>query len=114
MDLAAGLRCDLATDDVNAGIDAVTHLLRPDVHTRRPGFQAFSTCTRFIHGMQHWAWGDWARNDGMHEPKEKVRDRHKDFPDLLRYLAMSRASFRGLRGGGPSLVTPRRRGYARA
>lgn len=111
----AGLRCDMAVDEVNAGIDAVTHLLRPDAYTRRPAFQVFNACRRFIHGMQHWAWGDWARDDGTRDVKERVRERHKDFPDLVRYLAMSRASFRGLRGGGPpSAGVPRRRGYARA
>ncbi len=91
----AGLRCDLATDDINTGIQTVNSLLIPDPGTRRPRFRVFSTCQRFIYGMGHWAWDDWTRGADR-EPKEKVRDRHKDFPDLIRYLALSQPTFSGL------------------
>lgn len=93
-----GLRCDLAIDDVNVGIQNVNELLKPDPRTRRPRFRAFRSCERFIFGMSHWAWDDWNRQ-GDKEPKEKVRDRHKDFPDLLRYLANARPTFFGLTRG---------------
>ncbi len=82
----AGIRCDLANDEVNAGIQAVTDLLKPDRATRRPRFRVFNTCQKFIYGMTHWAWEEHAR-PGDKEPKEKVRDKAKDFPDLIRYLA---------------------------
>lgn len=81
-----GLRCDLANDSVEMGIQNVNELLRPDPRTRRPRFRCFTTCRRFIHGMTHWAWDEWHRQ-GDRELKERVRDRWKDFPDLLRYLA---------------------------
>jgi len=92
------LRCDLATDDINAGIQNVQGLLRPDPFTRRPRFRVFNTCPKFIYGMTHWSWDEWTRA-GDREPKEKVRDRAKDFPDLIRYLANDHPSFMRYRSG---------------
>ena len=95
-----GLRCDLAIDSINVGIQNVHELLTPDSRTRRPRFRAFTTCGKFAYGMTHWSWDEHVRT-GDKEPKEKVRDRFKDFPDLLRYLANGKPSFHGLtRGGG--------------
>ena len=88
-----GLRCDLANDDVNVGINEVKDLLKPDPKTRRPRFRTFSTNEKFIYGMSHWSWDEHARV-GDKEPKEKVRDKAKDFPDLVRYLALDRPDFR--------------------
>lgn len=90
---AVGLRCDLANDEINAGIQNVNELLKPDRTTRRPRFRCFSTCQRFIKGMRTWSWDEWTRQ-GDHEPKEKVRDKAKDFPDLIRYLANDTPSYR--------------------
>ncbi len=103
----AGLRCDLAIDDVNVGIQNVNELLKPDQRTRRPRFRAFRTCERFIYGMTHWAWDEWTRASDK-DPKEKVRDRYKDFPDLLRYFANSRPTFFGLTRGEGVWHRPRR------
>ncbi len=85
---------------MNVGIHNVEELLMPDPRTRRPRFRAFNTCQKFAYGMTHWSWDEHTRQ-GDRDLKEKTRDRFKDFPDLLRYLANSRPSFFGLtRGGG--------------
>jgi len=102
-----GIRCDLANDEINAGISQVNELLRPDPRTRRPRFAVFNTCPKFIYGMTHWTWDEWTRG-GDKEPKEKVRDRHKDFPDLVRYFALDRPSFTGYTRG--MVFQHRRRG----
>ena len=65
-----GLRCDLANDEINAGIQNVMELLKPDARTRKPRFRAFNTCQRFIYGMTHWSWDEWTRQ-GDREVKEK-------------------------------------------
>ena len=88
-----GLRCDLANDEINAGIQNVMELLKPDARTRKPRFRVFNTCQRFIYGMSHWSWDEWTRQ-GDREVKEKVRDKAKDFPDLIRYLANDRPAYR--------------------
>ena len=95
---AEGLRCDLANDEINAGISQVQEFLRPDPRTRRPRLSIFNTCPRMIYGMTHWTWDEWIRG-GDREPKEKVRDRHKDFPDLVRYFVLDRPSFQGYTRG---------------
>lgn len=87
-----GLRCDLANDDMNTGITAVIDLLTPDPRTHRPRFAAFSTCTRFIRSMTRWSWDEWTRQ-GDRDPKERPRDTHKDFCDLVRYFAMDRPNY---------------------
>jgi phage terminase large subunit-like protein len=107
-----GLRCSLANDEVNVGIEAVQTLLRPDRLTHRPRFRVFSSCHRFVHGMTHWSFDDWTRQ-GDREPKEKVRDVAKDFPDVLRYLALDRPTYRGLTFSNANAVRrkPPPRGY---
>lgn len=89
---AVGIRCDLANDDINVGINEVKELLKPDARTRRPRLRVFATCERFRYGMSHWSWDEHVRT-GDKEPKEKVRDKAKDFPDLIRYLALDRPEF---------------------
>jgi phage terminase large subunit-like protein len=107
-----GLRCDMANDEMNAGIYEVTMALQPDVYTKCPRFQVFANCEKFIYGMTHWAWDEWVRG-GDREPKEKTRDQAKDFPDLVRYLFMDKPSFRGYQMSGVRHSTHGRseRGY---
>lgn len=88
-----GIRCDLPSDRMDVGIQNVNALLRPDPGLRQPRFLCFSTNRRFIFGMRHWAWEEWSRQASDKEPKEVVRERHKDFPDLLRYCANVNPSF---------------------
>lgn len=104
---AEGLRCDLANDEINAGISQVNEFLRPDPRTRRPRLAVFNTCARFIYGMTRWTWDEWTRG-GDREPKEKVRDRYKDFPDLVRYFVLDRPSYQGYTRG--MIFQHRRRG----
>lgn len=99
----AGLRCDLANDEINAGIQTVNEWLKPDPATRRPRLVVFRDCTRVAYGMTHFTWDEWTRQ-GDREPKEKVRDRYKDFPDLLRYFVMDRPSYHGLTRGHARLT----------
>jgi phage terminase large subunit-like protein len=107
-----GLRCDLANDEINTGIQNVQELLKPDQRTRRPRFRAFRTCDKFIYGMSHWSWEEWTRS-GDKEPKEKVRDKAKDFPDLVRYLANDRPSYSKYMMGARIVHAPARvRDYA--
>ena len=89
-----GIRCDLANDSIPLGIQNVNELLKPNPMLRAPRFQCFSICRRFRFGMRHWAWEEWSRQSSDKEPKEVVRDRHKDFPDLLRYMANSGPEFK--------------------
>ena len=94
----AGLRCDLANDEMNVGIDNVEDLLRPDRRTRRPRLQIFAHCQHGRNALKKWAWDEWTRQ-GDKEPKEKTRDKWKDHVDLLRYLANDRPGYAGYTRG---------------
>ena len=96
---AEGLRCDLANDEMTAGIQTVMEYLKPDTISRRPRLTFFSTCARAIQGMSRWSWDEWTRQ-GDREPKERVSERHKDHADLVRYAVMDRPSFSGYRMSG--------------
>lgn len=89
----AGLRCDLADDGMATGIQAVNELLKPDPYTRRPRFAVFNTCPRTIYSFGHWTWDENVRSDDK-DLKERPRDRHKDFCDVVRYVALDRPKFR--------------------
>ena len=108
----AGLRCSLANDEINVGIEEVSKLIRPDRLTHRPRLQVFANCERFIHGMTHWAFDEWSRQ-GDRAPKVKVRDVSKDFPDLARYMALDRPTYKGLTMSNAfaSRRKPPQRGY---
>ena len=93
-----GIRCDLAIDDVTVGIQNVNDYLRPDPHTRKPRFQVFRSCEKFIYGMQRFTFDEWVRA-GDRDPKEKVRDKFKDFPDLVRYAVNDRPTYHGYKVG---------------
>lgn len=106
-----GLRCDMANDSIPVGIQNVNELLKPDPFTREPRFSTLPQNRKFIHGMTHWSWGEWARA-GEREPKESVRDRFKDYPDLLRYAANDLPTYRGLvRSQMGTKRLPPERGY---
>ena len=107
-----GLRCDLANDSIPMGIQNVNELLRPTPYLRRPRFETFAHNRKFIYGMTHWAWDEWVRPQDR-EPKEIVRDRYKDFPDLLRYLANDLPGFKEYRRASMRLPAgvPYARGY---
>lgn len=88
-----GIRCALANDEMNTGIERVHQLLRPDPYTRRPRLAIFEDCNKTIHAMTRWSWDEWTRQSGDKEPKERVRERYKDFPDVVRYLANDRPEY---------------------
>lgn len=94
----AGLRYDLAIDDINTGIQNVNERLIPDRLTRRPRWFVFNTCPRAIQAATHWSWDEYVRT-AERDPKERPRDKWKDPMDLWRYLANDQPSFHGYRMG---------------
>ncbi len=88
----AGLRCDLAIDEMNAGVSEVQGLLKPDPYTRQPRYQVFNTCKTTIHSFARWSWDEHART-GDRELKERPRDKFKDAMDVVRYAAMDHPTY---------------------
>lgn len=104
----AGLTCDLANDDMHSGINEVLEYLKPDLRTRSPRLQIFNTCQQTMHAMQRWSWDDWGHKASEKEPKEKPRDKFKDFCDVVRYCLMDGPSFAGYRMADAGLMRLRR------
>jgi len=94
-----GLRCTLANDNFTVGKDRFNEALRPDPLTQRPRWQIFDRCEKTISALSRFTWDEWTRNHEFKEPKQTPRDKHKDFPDTCRYLAMANPTYRGLQTG---------------
>lgn len=52
-----------------------------------------------IYQMLRYAWDDWNAKKMERDPKERPRDRYKDFPDICRYAAAVRPDYGVLRNG---------------
>lgn len=100
----AGLQCDLANDDMHSGINEVLEYLKPDQRTRSPRLQFFNTCSATMHAMSRWAWDDWSHKAGEKEPKERPRDKFKDFADVVRYAVMDGPTFASYRMAGANFM----------
>lgn len=107
----AGLRCDLAIDEMNAGVNEVQQLLKPDPYTRMPRYQIFRNCKTTIHAFGRWSWDEHSRTSDR-EAKERPRDKFKDPMDVVRYAAMDHPSYsKYVMAGAHRTYTPAGRGY---
>jgi len=91
----AGMVCDLA-DDGEAGRKAVDAMLEPDETLERPRLLIDPRCVKTSYQMRRYLWADFKRA-AERDQKQMPKDKHSDFPTLLKYLANSQPTFRGLR-----------------
>jgi len=96
---ADGLTFDLA-DDSGVGRQTLNDYLKPDPQTRRPRLTLDPRCQRTLYQMKRFAWDDYKKSMER-DQKQKAKQRHDDYPALLRYCVNSNPSFRGLRNSGP-------------
>lgn len=94
----AGLTCDLA-DDSDVGRAELNRYLKPDEKTLRPRILFDVLCTKTIHQMKRYLWDDYKKGADK-DQKQKAKQKHDDGPTLLKYLANSAPTFRGLRQMG--------------
>lgn len=95
---AVGLITDLATSDTETGWQRINAMLRPDPLTRRPRLMVDVSCEKTIFQMQRYVWDDY-RQALEKAQKQKPKEKHDDFPGILRYLANSDPTFYDLREG---------------
>ena len=107
----AGMSCDLA-DDGEAGRKQVDELLAPDEYLERPRLLIHPRCKTAIYQMRRYLWDDFKRQ-AERDQKQRPKDRHSDMPTLLKYLANSQPTFRGLKMLGTVYKRPaeRQSGY---
>lgn len=106
-----GMRIDLA-DDGEVGRRIFNDYLKPDQATRRPRYHVDPRCTKTIYQLKRYAWDDHKRTVEK-DQKQKTKQRHDDFPTMIKYLVNSNPTFRGLKHAGLpiSRVGQRRNGY---
>lgn len=89
-----GLVCDLA-DDSDVGRRRVDEYLRPDDRLEQPRLLVDPRCTKTIYQLKRYLWSDYKRGDD-HGVKQKPKDKHDDYPTLLKYIANSDPTHRSL------------------
>ncbi len=92
-----GLVTDLA-DSSEVGRMRVNEMLIPDKFARRPRLMINSLCDRMIFQMERFVWDDYrqALEKGQ---KQKAKEKHDDYPAILRYFFNSEPRFDNLRDG---------------
>ena len=88
-------------DDLYSGHQAVRNILKPTGHGEQKLF-IDASCTNIDHALSNYMYEDWSGKAAEDKaPKEGVRDKYKDFADIIRYDIMMPVKFpRALRTQG--------------
>jgi hypothetical protein len=92
-----GLMTDLADDSV-VGRTRVNEMLTPDRSARRPRLMFHTSCEKATFQMTRFVWDDH-RQALEKDQKQKAKEKHDDYPAILRYLANDDPTFSNLREG---------------
>lgn len=93
----AGMSFSLA-DNSDAGYNVVEEYIKfdktkPVSSLNQPSVYFTENCTNTWYSMTHLMWDEW-KFGSSRDPKEKVKDKDKDFADCVRYTLVSRPSRR--------------------
>jgi phage terminase large subunit-like protein len=106
---AVGIRCALANDSFTVGMKRVREYIRPDERTKTPRLHIFNTCPRTIKQLKGYVWAEWGRQaEGMKDAKAMPIAKEDDFPTMLRYIALSNPTYRGLTMGNQPMRSTRK------
>lgn len=92
----AGMGFSMA-DNSEAGYNVVHEYLQydravPIDSMNRPRLYFTSGATKTWQGMKDLMWDEYRFANEMRDPKERIKDYHKDFPDCVRYTVAQRPS----------------------
>ena len=93
-----GLICDLA-DDGEVGRRLVDDYLEPDPSTCAPRLLVDPRCQQVSYQMRRYLWSDFKRGTERNQ-KQRPKDKHDDYPTLLKYIVNSHPTFRSLKAVG--------------
>ena len=93
-----GVVCDLA-DDSDVGRRMLDEYLVPDEITRQPRFTVDPRNTNVIYQLKRFLWDDF-KSSSEKGQKQRAKQKHDDYPAILRYVMNSQPSFRGLKNCG--------------
>jgi len=92
-----GLVTDLA-DSSEVGRSRINEMLIPDAFSRRPRMMVHSLCEKLIFQFSRYVWDDY-RQSLEKSQKQKPKEKHDDYPAIVRYHANSDPSFVNLKEG---------------
>jgi hypothetical protein len=101
----AMLRCDLA-DDSDVGRKRFNQYLKPDPYTHDVRVHINAECRGTITQLKQFQWADFKKSMDK-DQKQQPKDKHSDYPALLRYLLNTDPTFAGLRNIGRIIKTRR-------
>lgn len=106
-----GMRIDLA-DDGEVGRRIFNEYLRPDESTKLPRFRVDPRCQRTNYQLKRYCWDDFKRGIEK-DQKQRAKQKHDDYPTMLKYLVNSNPSFRALKSLGAPIarIGQRHNGY---
>lgn len=89
-------------DNSEAGYNIVHEYLqwdtsRPLSSTNRPRSFFSRSCLKTWYGMSHLLWDEYKFGRDLKDPKERVKDWKKDFPDCVRYTLAFKPTYRALK-----------------
>ena len=93
-----GMHFNLA-EDSDVGRGRVNAYLKPDKTRMGPRMHFHVRCEKTIGQMKRYTWDEHKKGLDK-EQKQKPRQKHDDYPTMLKYLLNSEPTFRGLRGFG--------------
>ncbi len=99
-----GYNVMLGEDNLQMGHSAMREYLAGD----KPQMTWMESCLGRggpVHQMLRYAWEDYVYGRAEKDPREKPKDRNKDFPDIHRYVAMARLSYDILTRGASIIDT---------
>lgn len=106
---AVGIRCALANDSFTVGMKRVRELIRPDERTKSPRLHIFNTCHLTNKQLKNYVWAEWSRqSESTKDAKAMPITKNDDFPTMLRYVALSNPTHRGLTMGLKPMRATRR------
>lgn len=107
----AGLTYDLA-DDGEAGRQIINDLLKPDPYTQKPRLLFDTRCMKTIQQMKRYSWDDFKKS-AEKDQKQRAKQKYDDYPTLLKYIANSNPTFRGIKDLGHivTAISTRSNGY---
>lgn len=104
---AVGMRIDLA-DDGEVGRRVFNEYLQPDPVTKQPRYRVDPRCVRTIYQLKRYTWKDEKRSSEKAQ-SQRAKQKHDDYPTMLKYLVNSSPSFRGLQSRGAPIQSSGRR-----
>ena len=101
----SGLPCELS-DDSGVGRQTINERLKPDPDTYMPRLHIHERCRATIYQMKRYCWDEHRLNNEK-DLKQTPKNKHDDYPTLLKYCVNYKPEFRALSPDGYPIIRTR-------